>query len=39
VGGLHPDRDELVADLWVENLRRFERGEPLRQAVERARGY
>ena len=22
VGGLHPTRDALVADLWVENLRR-----------------
>ena len=39
VGGLHPDRDEIVAALWVDNLRRFANGEPLRQLVDRARGY
>jgi phosphoglycerate dehydrogenase-like enzyme len=39
VGGLHPDRDETVAALWVENLRRFADGEPLREVVDRARGY
>jgi phosphoglycerate dehydrogenase-like enzyme len=39
VGGLHPDRDEIVAALWVDNLRRFANGEPLRQVVDRARGY
>lgn len=39
VGGLHPQRDELVAELWVENLGRFSRGEPLLQTVDRARGY
>lgn len=39
VGGLHPTRDALVAELFVENLRRFARGEPLLQAVDRARGY
>lgn len=39
VGGLHPQRDELVAELWVENLRRFTRGEPLLQAVDHALGY
>jgi phosphoglycerate dehydrogenase-like enzyme len=38
-GGLHPARDELVADLFVENLRRFLDGAPLRQVVDRARGY
>jgi phosphoglycerate dehydrogenase-like enzyme len=39
VGGLHPRRDVLVADLWVDNLRRFLAGQPLRQVVDRARGY
>jgi len=38
-GGLHPTRDELVAALFVENLRRFLDGEPLQHAVDRARGY
>jgi glyoxylate/hydroxypyruvate reductase len=39
VGGLHPERDALVADLWVENLRRFLTDRPLLQLVDRARGY
>jgi phosphoglycerate dehydrogenase-like enzyme len=39
VGGLHPRRDVLVADLWVDNLRRFLAGEPLLQVVDRTRGY
>lgn len=39
VGGLHPRRDELVAELWVDNLRRFAAGEPLREVVDPARGY
>jgi phosphoglycerate dehydrogenase-like enzyme len=39
VGGLHPDRDETVAALWVDNLRRFADGEPLREVVDRTRGY
>jgi phosphoglycerate dehydrogenase-like enzyme len=39
VGGLHPHRDTFVADLWVDNLRRFLAGQPLRQVVDRARGY
>jgi phosphoglycerate dehydrogenase-like enzyme len=38
-GGLHPTRDELVAQLFVDNLRRFLDGEPLRHVVDRARGY
>ena len=37
--GLHPQRDSLVAALWVENLRRFLAGQPLREVVDRARGY
>lgn len=39
VGGLHPTRDALVAELFVENLRRFAAGEPLLSAVDRVRGY
>jgi phosphoglycerate dehydrogenase-like enzyme len=39
IGGLHPERDRLVAELFVDNLRRFLAGEPLRQAVDRALGY
>ena len=39
VGGLHPTRDALVAELFIANLRRFATGEPLLHAVDRARGY
>jgi phosphoglycerate dehydrogenase-like enzyme len=39
VGGLHPERDDIVAALWVDNLRRFSEGRPLREVVDRARGY
>lgn len=39
VGGLHPERDRIVAGLWVENLRRFAAGQPLLQVVDRAWGY
>jgi phosphoglycerate dehydrogenase-like enzyme len=39
VGGLHPRRDALVAELWRENLARFLAGRPLLQVVDRARGY
>jgi phosphoglycerate dehydrogenase-like enzyme len=39
VGGLHPDRDDAVAALWVDNLRRFAAGRPLREVVDRRRGY
>lgn len=39
VGGLHPRRDELVAGLWVENLRRFGADEPQLHVVDRVRGY
>lgn len=39
VGGLHPDRDAIVADLVVENVRRYLAGETLLHLVDRARGY
>ena len=39
VGGLHPTRDDIVAELFVDNLRRFAAGQPLREVVDRARGY
>jgi phosphoglycerate dehydrogenase-like enzyme len=39
VGGLHPQRDAIVAELWVESLQRFGRGEPPLHIVDRARGY
>jgi phosphoglycerate dehydrogenase-like enzyme len=39
IGGLHPARDELVADLFVENVGRFLTGQPLRAVADRARGY
>ncbi len=39
VGGLHPQRDMLVARLWVENLAALLAGRPLREVVDRARGY
>jgi len=39
VGGLHPTRDDIVAELFVDNLRRFAAGEPLREVVDRSRGY
>jgi phosphoglycerate dehydrogenase-like enzyme len=39
VGGLHPERDVFVAELFVENLRRFVAGQSLVQVVDRDRGY
>jgi phosphoglycerate dehydrogenase-like enzyme len=39
LGGLHPTRDEQVAALFVENLRRFLDGAPLRHVVDPVRGY
>lgn len=39
VGGLHPERDDIVASLWVDNLRRFADGRSLREVVDRVRGY
>jgi len=39
IGGPHPDRDRIVARLFVDNLARFLDGKPLRETVDRARGY
>jgi phosphoglycerate dehydrogenase-like enzyme len=39
IGGLHPGRDHIVADLFADNLERFLAGRPLRETVDRARGY
>jgi len=39
IGGLHPERDRLVAELFVEDLRRFVDDKPLLHVVDRARGY
>jgi phosphoglycerate dehydrogenase-like enzyme len=39
IGGPHPRRDSFVARLFVENLRRFLDGEPLKEVVDRAAGY
>jgi phosphoglycerate dehydrogenase-like enzyme len=39
VGGLHPQRDQAVAALWVENLKRFSANAPLLHTVDPARGY
>lgn len=39
IGGMHPERDRLVAALFVENLERFLSGRPLLHVVDRRRGY
>ncbi|MBS0643221.1 MAG: D-2-hydroxyacid dehydrogenase [Acetobacteraceae bacterium] len=39
IGGPHPRRDRIVARLLVDNLRRFLDGQPLKEVVDRARGY
>ena len=39
IGGPHPDRDSIVAGLFVENLERFLNDQPLTQVVDRAAGY
>jgi phosphoglycerate dehydrogenase-like enzyme len=37
--GISADYVERVAEIFVENIGRLERGEPLRNAVDRERGY
>ena len=39
IGGGHPQRDKVVAKLFVENLRRFLDDEPLKEVVDRKAGY
>jgi phosphoglycerate dehydrogenase-like enzyme len=39
IGGGHPTRDRMVAELFTENAKRFLAGEPLKEVVDRARGY
>ena len=39
IGGPHPQRDRFVARLFVDNLGRFLRGEPLQEVVDRNAGY
>jgi len=39
IGGPHPQRDRIVARLFVENLGRFLDGKPLREVVDRKAGY
>jgi len=39
IGGGHPQRDTIVAKLFVDNLARFLDGKPLREVVNRSVGY
>ena len=39
IGGPHPQRDQIVARLFAENLGRFLDGKPLKEVVDRAAGY
>jgi len=39
IGGPHPQRDRIVARLFVENLARFLDGKPLKEVVDRNAGY
>jgi len=39
IGGMHPERDRVVAQLLTENLARFLDSQPLREVVDPARGY
>jgi phosphoglycerate dehydrogenase-like enzyme len=39
IGGPHPQRDTIVARLFVDNLGRFLDGKPLKEVVDRAAGY
>jgi phosphoglycerate dehydrogenase-like enzyme len=39
IGGPHPERDSIVAQLFAENLGRFLDGKPMMEVVDRAAGY
>jgi phosphoglycerate dehydrogenase-like enzyme len=39
IGGPHPQRDKIVARLFVDNLGRFLDGKPLEEVVDRKAGY
>ena len=39
IGGPHPQRDKFVAHLFVDNLKRFLDGQPLKEMVDRNAGY
>ncbi len=39
IGGPHPERDKIVARLFVANLERFLNGEGLQEVVDREAGY
>lgn len=39
IGGGHPERNKMVATLLTENAKRYLAGEPLREVVDRSRGY
>lgn len=39
IGGPHPQRDKVVARLFVDNLERFLDGKPLKEVVDRKAGY
>jgi phosphoglycerate dehydrogenase-like enzyme len=39
IGGGHPDRRAIVADLFAANARRYLEGRPLHALVDRERGY
>ena len=39
IGGGHPNRDQVVAKLFADNLGRFLDGKPLRETVDREAGY
>lgn len=39
LGGERPDYDERAFEIFLENLRRYTRGEALKNVVEKSRGY
>ncbi len=39
IGGMHPERENFVVALFMENLERFLQGSPLKSLVDRNRGY